>query len=63
MSDTANIVTKAFSLTCTGCDAGDGIDSQRQAELLGWQNIVEDDGPSWNYLGLCPQCFTEEESK
>ena len=52
-----------FVLACggRGCDADEGdCKTQRQAKLLGWQDIAEEDGPSWNYIGLCPQCVTDD---
>ena len=54
-----------FSLSCQGtyganCDAGDGFDRQSDAEAAGWVDIFEDDGPSWNYLGTCPECQCAE---
>lgn len=48
-----------FSLMCgcyCGCDAGEEIESRKQADAEGWTEIEADDGHSWNYLGLCPEC-------
>ena len=50
-----------FSLECYDCDAGMDIRSHRNAELRGWSYIIFDDGPAWNYLGLCPECKRERE--
>lgn len=51
----------AFSLTCTGCDNGQHIETRAQADLEGWHDIEEDQtGLFWNYLGLCPECFLRE---
>ena len=52
-----------FVLLCNKCDAGDGIDSQEQAILKGWIELVEDDGLSWTWLGRCPKCMTKDEMR
>jgi len=49
-----------FSLRCCGCDAGDDVGSRLDAETKGWTDIVFDDGLSWNFLGMCPDCLREE---
>ncbi len=55
-------LTRPFSLCCIQCDAGMQIDTPEQALAEGWIKIKEDfDGPSWNYLGCCPDCKTEWE--
>lgn len=48
-----------FSLTCERCDAGDECATVDQALLAGWRGLRYDDGPSWNFLGICPECATE----
>jgi hypothetical protein len=45
-----------FSLVCTVCDA-DAPGTLDEALRLGWNDIVFDDGPGWNFLGLCPDCL------
>jgi hypothetical protein len=54
-------MAKAFSLSCVHCDLGMGIKSRREAESLGWTDIHDDDGPSWNQLGYCSSCRLAEE--
>lgn len=50
-------VTGPFVLSCVGCDAGDGIDSKKQALKAGWTGIQPDPGGlSWTWLGECPEC-------
>lgn len=56
-------MTIPFVLSCHECDAGDGIDSQEQAVLHGWIDLVEDDGLSWTWLGWCPECMTQLEQR
>lgn len=46
-----------FSLECYSCDAGQGISSLEEARLRGWRHILPNDGPAWNYLGDCPDCW------
>ncbi len=29
----------------------------------GWTELDRDDGPSWNFLGVCPECQQEERDK
>jgi hypothetical protein len=48
-----------FSLTCYDCDAGMEISSIEAAVIAGWRMIQADDGPSWNFLGNCPDCGPE----
>lgn len=50
----------SFSLTCRECDAGDGFNTRREAIAAGWIDIGYHDGPSWNYLGHCPDCQVAE---
>lgn len=55
-----------FALACTHCDAGMGIESEAEAKSLGWTQIEYDDGPAWNFLGMCPDCpreFAEERAR
>lgn len=52
-----------FVLSCHDCDAGDGIDSWKEAILQGWIDLVEDDGLSWTWLGVCPECLTQLEQR
>ena len=47
-----------FSIACSECDAGQGLTLDR-ALILGWTDIEYDDGPSWNFLGECPDCRGE----
>jgi hypothetical protein len=46
-----------FSLVCSECDAGAGIESHDQATAEGWTNIdYAPDLPMANFIGLCPEC-------
>jgi len=47
------------TITCCRCDAQ--RESIQEAADEGWTDITPDDGPSWNYLGLCPECREEED--
>lgn len=49
--------TTPFTLRCEFCDAGDGIYSEAHALAEGWQGIEYNDGLSWNFLGVCPDCL------
>lgn len=49
-----------FSLSCSGCDAGDGVGSRKEAREAGWRDIVFDDGASWNFMGRCPDCIKDD---
>lgn len=49
------------SVSCEQCDAG--MDSLAEALREGWTDLCRDDGTSWNYLGLCPQCQEAEAQK
>lgn len=47
------------SITCSGsCDAS--CDSLADALMEGWTDLVRDEGPSWNFLGVCPACQAAE---
>ncbi len=49
-----------FSLTCIECDAGEEIKSKKEADLLGWRDVIRDvTGISWNDVGICPGCAPE----
>lgn len=52
-----------FSLSCVECDAGSGIESRSEAHAEGWTGIFYDDGPSWNFLGMCPDCYLKENGR
>lgn len=55
--------TTDFSLSCHGCDAGDGVGTMVDAVVAGWLGITYDpDGLSWNFIGTCPDC-SEEDNK
>lgn len=43
-----------FSLSCSACDDGTNVTGLVEAVSIGWTHIEYDDGPSWNFLGLCP---------
>ena len=49
-----------FSLTCGECDAGMDIGSHVEAVAAGWTDIIFDDGPSWNFVGTCPDCLLDK---
>lgn len=52
-----------FSLTCQlNCDAGSHIGGPAQAHREGWRIIFYNDGPSWNFLGECPDCRAADRS-
>ncbi len=44
-----------LAIRCLHCDAGDS-ENLAQAVANGWTEIEEDDGFSWNHLGVCPAC-------
>ena len=53
----SNNTASIFSLTCLQCDAGNEIQSEQEAERLGWQELKSDpDGLAWTYVGVCPDC-------
>jgi hypothetical protein len=58
---TQNIRSDAIAETiaCARCDV-DFPESLAAALQLGWIELCRDDGESWNYLGICPQCQAEE---
>ena len=45
-----------FSLCCVECDAGMDVQSTLQATADGWTDIQADDGPQYNFCGICPDC-------
>ena len=47
----------AFTLECVYCDACLDLPHglMGQARTRGWKDVYYDNGPSWNYLGLCPE--------
>jgi hypothetical protein len=47
------------SLACARCDI-DSPPSLAAALQDGWTDLIRDDGASWNYLGICPQCQAQE---
>lgn len=52
----------AFSLTCSHCDAGEGLQSQEEAMAAGWIQITEAaDLPMANFVGVCPDCKATED--
>jgi hypothetical protein len=51
----------AETVECSECDCG--VSSLREAVAEGWTQLQSDDGPGWNYLGLCPVCQAPEEAK
>jgi len=48
------------SIACAYCDVG-SPNSLAAALQEGWTRLQRDDGPSWNYLGICPQCQAHQE--
>lgn len=53
-----------FVLQCTDCEAGDDIQTAKQAEFLGWIGVERQlDGISYNDLGTCLQCQISERVK
>jgi len=46
----------AFSLSCEDCDAGAGVFSLVEARGLGWRDLRYEDGGSFNFVGVCPDC-------
>lgn len=52
-----------FVLSCTRCDAGEGVPTAMAALCTGWTGLSADNGPSWNFLGFCPDCLRESEEK
>jgi hypothetical protein len=52
--------TTEFLLDCRECDVG-SPGTYEQAIVEGWVEIAPDDGPRWNFLGLCPECKEDEQ--
>jgi hypothetical protein len=52
----------AFSLTCQCCDA-EGPWTREEAHAEGWTGITYDDGPSWNFVGMCAECYFAENGR
>jgi len=50
-----------FSLECYVCDST-ADDDMLAAFDAGWTDISADNGPGWNFLGLCPECKAEGEA-
>jgi hypothetical protein len=48
------------SIACAYCDA-DSPESLAEALQEGWTRLQRDDGPGWNYLGVCPACQALED--
>lgn len=46
---------RADVIACAFCDI-DSPQSLEAAMLTGWKGLQIDDGFSWNYLGVCPDC-------
>lgn len=47
------------TIACARCDV-DSPASLAAALQEGWIDLCRDDGPSWNYLGVCPACQERE---
>jgi len=47
-------------LVCIRCDASPS--SLATAVKEGWKDIQYDDGPDWNYFGICPDCVNQDAS-
>ncbi len=57
MTPSTSKLTVPFVLSCTECDLGDEINSQRQAKRAGWTDLTFDpDGLSWTWVGVCSGC-------
>ena len=52
------MVEKEEIIACCHCDASPP--SLAEAIKEGWTDFQYDDGPDWNYLGICPDCQTEQ---
>ena len=48
------------TIACARCEV-DSPESLAAALQEGWTKLCRDDGPGWNYLGLCPDCQAEED--
>lgn len=44
-----------FTLACAQCDV-ESPETYEEALQQGWTRIQYDDGPGWNFLGICPDC-------
>lgn len=49
------------TIACAHCDV-DSPESLAAALQEGWTDLCRDDGPGWNYLGVCPECREQEDS-
>jgi len=47
------------TIACAHCDV-DSPPSLSAALEEGWIDLCCDDGPGWNYIGVCPECFARE---
>ena len=47
------------TIACARCDV-DSPPSIAAALQEGWIDLCRDDGPGWNYLGVCPECQSRE---
>ena len=47
------------TIACARCDV-DSPESLAAALQEGWTDLCRDDGPGWNYLGICPDCQAQE---
>jgi hypothetical protein len=50
------------TIACAHCDA-DSPESLAAALQEGWTDLCRDDGPGWNYLGVCPECRAQEQAE
>ncbi len=50
------------TIACAWCDVN-SPDSLAAALEEGWTDLCCDDGPGWNYLGVCPECQAQENEK
>jgi hypothetical protein len=48
------------TIACAHCDA-DSPASLAAALQEGWTDLCRDDGPGWNYMGVCPECQTHHD--
>ena len=48
------------SIACAHCDVA-SPDSLAVALQEGWIDLIRDDGPGWNYIGICPTCQAERD--
>ena len=47
------------TIACARCDVCSPA-SLAEALQEGWIDLCRDDGPGWNYLGICPECQAQE---